>query len=519
MASLTTEGQRPELVVALVGASGTRLEDLAKSLKDTLTVFGYRSEVIKLSSLLTDFHGWTADTSRSGRTRHLQDMGDLFRRSMSDGAALALAAIVEIRRRRVALTHNPDTPAVACAYILHQLKHPDEARLLRRVYGAGFYLVAGHSPRVKRVRDLGNLLARDAHQPDKGTAFEANALEIIERDEKSDDIFGQNTRDTYPLADFYANLGISGGEHVVGRFVELLFGHPFHTPQPDEYAMYQASSAALRSSDDKRQVGAVIANVIKSQAGATRSADIIAVGMNEVPHGGGGFYWDQASPDNRDQALLKRSEDRSTEIKISALEELLTRIKERDWLQPALAAKDARTLSEELVSHLRGTQFMDIGEFSRPVHAEMAALIDAARRGVAVYRHFMYTTTFPCHNCAKHIIAAGIARLVYLEPYPKSRANVLHREELELDSESGAAQDDKLVCVPFTGIAPRQYRQLFDMAVRRGKTLAQWEAERAGLAPLCAPPEMYTRAERLALAPLLPTLYQWDINAVCPAAG
>ncbi|MDN3612645.1 hypothetical protein QWZ16_23945 [Vibrio ostreicida] len=26
---------------------------------------------------------------------------------------------------------------------------------------------------------------------------------------------------------------------------------------------------------------------------------------------------------------------------------------------------------------------------------------------------------FPCHNCAKHIVASGIKRVVYVEPYPK----------------------------------------------------------------------------------------------------
>ena len=42
----------------------------------------------------------------------------------------------------------------------------------------------------------------------------------------------------------------------------------------------------------------------------------------------------------------------------------------------------------------------------------------------------MYVTTFPCHNCAKHIIAAGLERVVYLEPYPKSRAKTLYDEDI-----------------------------------------------------------------------------------------
>jgi hypothetical protein len=50
--------------------------------------------------------------------------------------------------------------------------------------------------------------------------FESRALDVITVDEKQDDEYGQNTRDTYPLADFFANLGIPSGKYAVGRFIE-----------------------------------------------------------------------------------------------------------------------------------------------------------------------------------------------------------------------------------------------------------------------------------------------------------
>ena len=93
------------------------------------------------------------------------------------------------------------------------------------------------------------------------------------------------------------------------RFVDLLFGHPFRTPSPEEYAMYQASAVTLRSSDNSRQVGAAIVN-LTLDGDRKKNTDVVAVGMNEVPRRGGGFYWDQDSPDHRDQALLLRNEDR-----------------------------------------------------------------------------------------------------------------------------------------------------------------------------------------------------------------
>src|SRR5579864_418487 len=228
---------RPELIFALVGAAGTRLHDLSAALKAQLESFGYQAVTIRLSDLLVNFAEWTSpvSASRADRARHLQDTGDAFRQRLRDGAALARAGITEIRKMRASVSGSPDKPSSSHAYILHQLKHPDEVSLLRRVYGSSFYLVAGHAPRLQRVKDLGERWAREESLPGRGSSFESKALEVIMIDEKHDDDFGQNTRDTYPQADFFANLGVRGGEYDVRRFIDLIFGHPFHTPQPDEY--------------------------------------------------------------------------------------------------------------------------------------------------------------------------------------------------------------------------------------------------------------------------------------------
>ena len=45
----------------------------------------------------------------------------------------------------------------------------------------------------------------------------------------------------------------------------------------------------------------------------------------------------------------------------------------------------------------------------------------------------LYTTTFPCHNCTRHIVAAGISRVVYVKPYPKSLAFQLHYDSISLE--------------------------------------------------------------------------------------
>jgi dCMP deaminase len=53
----------------------------------------------------------------------------------------------------------------------------------------------------------------------------------------------------------------------------------------------------------------------------------------------------------------------------------------------------------------------------RTVHAEANAIADAARRGVAVAGATAYVTHVPCINCAKLLVSAGVARIVYGATY------------------------------------------------------------------------------------------------------
>jgi len=506
---------RPELIIALVAPAGAKLSSLSEQLGSSLATFGYDTVHIRLSDLLKRVQGYEAppENNEFERIRSLQVQGNDFRHKINRGDALALAAIHAIRTRRDCQPAPSEPNSRGTAYVLHQLKHPAEVELLRNTYGSNFLLIAGHSPKPRREIDLCEAIERKDKQHSRREEYRRNASKLIEIDEKEDDDLGQNTRDTYPKADFFSNVAIAGGFDV-RRFIDLYFGHPFRTPDPEEYAMYQASAVSLRSSDSGRQVGAVIA-ALTTEGKRVRNADIIAVGMNEVPRAGGGFYWDADSPDYRDQNLLRESIDRAREIKIDVLRELLEKIASKKWFSNKVPSKEASSLAAALVDDLRRTQFMNIGEFGRPVHAEMAAIIDGARRGVAVNGHSMYVTTFPCHNCAKHIIAAGISRVIYLEPYPKSRAVTLHKEELDLDSLDGAPVAGKVVFSAFSGVAPRQYGQLFSIAERgkdKGYSLAAWDAAKLSLKPPYIPAtseHSYLEAERRALE-LLPADVYWQ---------
>jgi hypothetical protein len=76
----------------------------------------------------------------------------------------------------------------------------------------------------------------------------------------------------------------------------------------------------------------------------------------------------------------------------------------------------------------------------------------------------MFTTTFPCHMCAKHIVSSGVRKVVFLEPYPKSHAKDMHADSITF---SPADQESKVLFEPFIGISPRRYRDIFEKKKRK----------------------------------------------------
>jgi hypothetical protein len=116
---------------------------------------------------------------------------------------------------------------------------------------------------------------------------------------------------------------------------------------------------------------------------------------------------------------------------------------------------------------------MDVTEFGRAVHAEMEALLCCARVGVSPRRGRLFSTTFPCHNCAKHIVAAGIAEVFYIEPYAKSLAGRLHDDAVVVAPAEGVSTpgDGAVVFRPFSGVGPRRFLDLFSLGLSTGRAI------------------------------------------------
>jgi deoxycytidylate deaminase len=122
--------------------------------------------------------------------------------------------------------------------------------------------------------------------------------------------------------------------------------------------------------------------------------------------------------------------------------------------------------SAELNKKLKNTKLKDITEYGRVVHAEMEAILSCGRTNNSTLGTTLYCTTFPCHNCAKHIIAAGVLRVVYVEPYAKSKAFEFHSDAI-----SEGYCEDKVSFEPFVGVGPRSFLNFFSMTLGNGREI------------------------------------------------
>jgi deoxycytidylate deaminase len=463
----------PEIVFGLVGSVGTELDFVGQCLSTAVADLNYQPLTIRLSELM---HEVPLDMCRTlaeepSYERYMAHMtaGNDFRRFLVRGDALAMLAVGAIREARQDNNGKPDQPLARHAYILKSLKHPFEVKSLRAIYGPSFQLVAAYSPRESRKRNLAQKLAASEHSLQSGQYFEkVEALMKRDESERETDEFGQNVRDTFPLADVFVDTSNpDGATAAVRRFIELLFGTAIHTPSKDEYGMFHAQAASLRSAALGRQVGATI---------ATTSGDIITIGTNEVPKAGGGLYWCDDEPDMRDFRLGYEVSDK---IKRRVLGDVISRLRDEGWLtedkrRTPVGQLVERAFTDDKSALMKGSHLSNSIEYFRAVHAEMAAIVDAARRGVSVKDGVLYCTTFPCHDCAKHIVAAGIQRVVYIEPYPKSLAPELYLDSIAVDQRkpknlSGAEALGFVSFESFVGVAPRQYMECFVMGDRKTK--------------------------------------------------
>lgn len=477
-----------ELVVGIVGATGSNLGTVHEMVRDAFTQAEYRAESVYLVELLHEIDKWETlpEQPEEVRIKEHMDAGDDFRLHINSNDALAVLGVGEIRKLRQKFTNDSTIPAKRSAYIIKSLKHPEEIISLREIYGPGFLLVAAYSPRDVRLQNLASKIAH-SHNSYDTELFREFAEPLISRDQKdATKSHGQNVRESFPLADvFVESTDAPKLRKDVNRFVRLVLGDNAETPTRDECAMAHAFLAGLRSGALGRQVGAAITSA---------SGEILVVGTNEVPKYGGGQYWPDDSPDHRD---IRQQFDSSDLLKQANVAEILGRLADGGWLLDSKKGLPPDSRVQEVLPLLKGTRIMQPMEYGRAVHAEMAAIVEASARGVKISGGTLYTTTFPCHECARHIIAAGILRVVFIDPYPKSLAAQLHEDAIAVET----ATPNRLVFQPFIGVAPRRFTELFPIFGNRKSSTGErvvWKPD-CSMLRMAGFPESYIANENDAL--------------------
>jgi deoxycytidylate deaminase len=450
-----------ELVFGFVGPTGVDLSKVCESLGAQLKTVGYQTKTVTLSQLIYPYLGRTESfQSEYERIDSLMTEGTNLRRDAKQADIIGRLGLAKIRQLRKDISGSANKPpSVGVAYIVRSFKRPEEVQLFRDVYGKAFTLISVYAPREARRR---NLAAKfQATIVDKVRTAEELAVRLIARDFAEDGRLGQQVSSAFPLADFFVTSGTRAQlDANLLRLVRLTFGDQYISPNRDEQGMFFAQASALRSLDLSRQVGAAI---------TTTDGDVLSTGCNEVPKFGGGMYWEGDEGISRDMEL---GYDSNAHIKRELVKDAFQRMKDEGWLRPALAARSTDELTADALigdgAFFRDSRLFDVIEFGRAVHAEMAAITQAARLGISVQGAKLYCTTFPCHICARHIVASGIREVVFVEPYEKSRTDQLYGDSISVEPTEPSPKRANFRS--FVGVAPRRYMDYFAVTSdRKGK--------------------------------------------------
>ncbi|MBL7498499.1 CMP deaminase [Frankia sp. CNm7] len=499
----------PELVFGIVRTVGTEIAPVLQELHAALAAANYLVFRVDLDALLTPLafgpEGAAATPPSDEPTRRelLMDAGDRLRHELGRADAVALVGIREIHRVRGDAGADHARPR---AFILDNLSHRAEVETVRQVYGRRAFFIACDAPRPERALLLAQLFERSSGLD--ASAAEQAATHAVDRD------FGLATSRATPPVPRRLRLSSSAAlercdlfvrcddptqtRRHVRRLVECIHSHPFHTLTMDELGMAAAYRGSLTTAVLARRVGTAI--MVDDQ--------IVAVGANEVPKAGGGYYHTESQPDGRE---FMAGLDASDGIRAQILADLLARLRP-GWFTPELRGRTIAELTQLAINDddIRDADLFDVIEYGRTTHAEMVAITSAARRGIAIQGGTLYSTTLPCHECTRNIIASGLARVVYLEPYHKSKGGELHRDAVDLFPEpvspraeyGPTARADRVSFEPFSGFSHHRLSDLFSWVPRKADDVRRangepirldgraviWRAHEAALRPSISDP-------------------------------
>ncbi len=202
----------------------------------------------------------------------------------------------------------------------------------------------------------------------------------------------------------------NGGEVTLSPFKKkvlnyagLAAGDQRRFAEPHEILMHQAYASSHSSKCLKRHVGAVV---------VAPTGEIVGVGYNENPSGTNPCveepeYGRRCFRDIvRNNHFEKLSEDGG---KCPACGNKLPVIQGPPWRCPSCEKKGIKTNLEAFFFPDRAMNWCTA------IHAEDRALISAGGQAKGAT---LYTTTFPCFQCAEKLTHVGIRKVFFTEAYP-----------------------------------------------------------------------------------------------------
>ncbi len=425
-----------ELIVGLCGPIGSPLHRVAGTFKELLEQrYGYECTIVRLSEVIEEMRGAVTAVKRFDRIQKLIETGNDLRREFGPSvlADMAIGKIAVGREETKKVANAQRYTSRRRCYIIDSIKNNNELEILRLVYRDMFHFVGVFAPLHVRQAEL-----------EAGGMTLPEVYQLIDRDSGEEFEHGQTVRDTFPRADFFVRAGIETSDMSdrIQRLLDLILRTKVITPTVAETAMYQAASAAGNSACLSRQVGAAITD---------ESGEMLAIGWNDVPKFGGGLY--KTSSNTGDKRCFNwKGICHNDEEKDFLTEKVVKVLTDGGFIEGASAAK--------AIGALRSSPIRALIEFSRSIHAEMHALLSAGHSAGARLRGgTIYCTTYPCHACARHIVAAGIQAVYYIEPYRKSQAVKLHEDAITEHEEAKG----KLRILPFDGVSPSRFLEFFQM--------------------------------------------------------
>lgn len=440
--------QSKDIFLGLCGFVGCGIKTVVDVTKEIAENWGYNVIHIRISDLMLDnlyFEKSLIDENyNKDLDRHLalQKLGNELRRHHKRKELLSEAAIAAISAKKIKESSN----AGPNVYIIDQLKRPEEIELFRVIYQHNFYLLGILRDQEHRIRNL-----------KEDGASKNDIPKIINVDDKSDDEYGQRTSQAILDSDFFIKNNQSQKkdlERKIDRFFGLIHGKNGLTPSLNEKGMYAAFTASLQSACLSRQVGAALFD---------DEGNLLAVGKNDVPKAGGGLYVsDDGDKDHRCVHKSGKCYNVTNKLKIkdkisNIISNELKDVIGNDAAFELILKKITNKVPDITEAIYKGTKIASIMEYSRSIHAEMDVITTMARKSSEGAKgKILYTTTYPCHNCARHIVSSGIKKVVYIEPFEKSLALDLHDDAITKSEDSS-----KVIFTDYEGVSPRRYSKFF----------------------------------------------------------